>query len=122
MASKETVMEKPDGQERDRMWLTQVKEASPSLVEPCDIQFALWRVKMSGLAQEMGTPLNVILWRAESLLERTEEETAQAALQSIIRQVEQLIPLRQQLCALDHEPEIKPRVLSAPETLGGRSR
>jgi signal transduction histidine kinase len=67
-----------------------------------------WLTKTSELAQEMGTPLNVILWRAESLLERTEEETAQAALQSIIRQVEQLIPLRQKLCALDHGPEIKP--------------
>lgn len=99
-------MQKLDGQERDRMWLTQVQEASPSLVEPCDSQFALRRVKMSGLAQEMGTPLNVILWRAESLLERTEDEAAQAALQSIIRQVEQLIPLRQQLCSLYHGPEV----------------
>jgi signal transduction histidine kinase len=68
----------------------------------------------------MGTPLNVILWRAESLLERTDEETAQAALQSIIRQVEQLIPLRQQLCALDHGADIKPRG-SGLDALGGRS-
>jgi len=82
-------------------------------------QLALWRVKMSGLAREMGTPLNVILWRAESLLERTEEETAQAALQSIIREVEQLIPLRQQLCALDHESEIKHRI-SGLDALGER--
>ena len=43
-------------------------------------QLAIWRVKMSGLAQEMGTPLNVILGvilgHAESLLERTEDATA----------------------------------------------
>jgi C4-dicarboxylate-specific signal transduction histidine kinase len=58
----------------------------------------------------------VILWQAESLLERTEDEAAQAALQSIVRQVERLIPLRQQLCALDHRPEIKPGV-SALEAL-----
>jgi signal transduction histidine kinase len=84
-------------------------------------QLALWRVKISGLAHEMGALLNVILCHAESLLERTEEETAQAALQSIIRQVEQLIPLRQQLCALDHGPEMKPRVsVSAFKALGGR--
>lgn len=76
-----------------------------------------WLTKTSELAQEMGTPLNVILWRAESLLERTEEETAQAALRSIIRQVEQLITLRQQLCALDHGPDIKFPV-SALESLG----
>lgn len=75
-----------------------------------------WLTKTSELAQEMGTPLNVILCRAESLLERTEEETTQAALKSIIRQVEQLIPLRQQLCALDHGAEIKPPV-SAREAL-----
>lgn len=74
-------------------------------------QLAIWRVKMSGmsgLAQEMGTPLNVILGHAESLLERTEDATAQAALQSIVRQVEQLIPLRQQLCTLDHGFRSKP--------------
>ena len=47
-----------------------------------------------------GTPLNVILGKAESLLKQTEDETTQASLQSIIRQVERLIPLRQQLCAL----------------------
>ena len=50
----------------------------------------------------MGTPLNVILGQAELLLERTEDVKAQAALQSIVRQVERLIPLRQQLCSLDH--------------------
>lgn len=105
-------MGKPDGQERDRMLLT-------SEEEPYNSHLALWRVKMSGLAQEMGTPLNVILWRAESLLERIDDETAQAALQSIIRQVERLIPLRQQLCALDHGPEINSHV-SAPEDLAER--
>lgn len=61
-----------------------------------------WLTKTSGLAQEMGTPLNVILGQAELLLERTGDEKAQAALQSIIRQVERLILLRQQLCVLDH--------------------
>lgn len=71
-------------------------------------QLALWRARMSGLAQEMGTPLNVILGHAESLLERTEDDTTQAALQSIVRQVERLIPLRQQLCALDHGPRSEP--------------
>jgi len=65
-------------------------------------QLAVWLTKMSGLAQEMGTPLNVILGHTESLLAQTEDETAQAALQSIVRQVERLIPLRQQLCTLDH--------------------
>ena len=61
-----------------------------------------WLTKTSELAQEMGTPLNVILGRAESLLERTEDEKIQASLQSIVRQVERLISLRQELCNLDH--------------------
>ena len=67
-------------------------------------QLALWRTKMSGLAQEMGTPLNVILGHAESLLEQTEDDTARAALLTIVRQVERLIPLRQQLCSLNQGP------------------
>ncbi len=71
-------------------------------------QLAVWHAKMSGLAQEMGTPLNVILGHAESLLERREDETAQAALLTIVRQVERLIPLRQQLCTLDREPRSEP--------------
>jgi signal transduction histidine kinase len=62
---------------------------------------AIWLAKKSELAQEMGTPLNVILGRAESLLERTEDENTHASLQSIVIQVERLILLRQQLCALD---------------------
>lgn len=61
-----------------------------------------WLTKTSALAQEMGTPLNVILGHAESLLKRIEDDKAQVALQSIVRQVERLIPLRQQLCTLDH--------------------
>jgi signal transduction histidine kinase len=56
----------------------------------------------------MGTPLNVVLGRAESLLEQPGDETAHAALQSIVRQVERLIQLRQQLCALDHGLRSKP--------------
>lgn len=74
-----------------------------------------WRVKMSGVAQEMGTPLNVILVQAESLLERTGDEKTQAALRSILRQVERLIPLREQLCSLEqgsssesYAPDFKP--------------
>jgi len=63
---------------------------------------AAWLTKMSGSAQEMGTPLNVILGQAELLLEQTEDGKTRAALQSIIRQVERLIPLREQLCSLDH--------------------
>ena len=74
-------------------------------------QLTAWHARMSGLAQEMGTPLNVILGRAESLLERKEDAPAQAALQSIVRQVERLIPLREQLCTLDRGFRSKPHAL-----------
>jgi signal transduction histidine kinase len=67
-----------------------------------------WLTKTSELAQEMGTPLNVVLGRAESLLAQPGDGTAHAALQSIVRQVERLIHLRQQLCALDHGLRSKP--------------
>ena len=63
---------------------------------------AAWRTKMSGSAQEMGTPLNVILGQAELLLEQTKDGETRVALQSIVRQAERLIPLREQLCSLDH--------------------
>jgi len=61
-----------------------------------------WLTKTSELAQEMGTPLNVILGQAELLLEQTEDGKTRAVLQSIVRQVERMIPLREQLCSLDH--------------------
>jgi signal transduction histidine kinase len=63
---------------------------------------AAWRTKMAGSAQEMGTPLNVILGRAELLLEQTQDGKTSAALQSIVRQVERLIALREGLCFFDH--------------------
>lgn len=62
---------------------------------------AAWLTKMSGSAQEMGTPLNVILGQAELLLEQTKDGETRVVLQSIVRQVERLIPLREQLCSLD---------------------
>jgi signal transduction histidine kinase len=67
-----------------------------------------WLAKTSELAQEMGTPLNVILGQAELLLEQTEDGKTRAALQSIVRQVERIIPLREQLCSLDHGFRSKP--------------
>jgi len=67
-----------------------------------------WLSKTSELAQEMGNPLNVILGQAELLLKKTEDNRTQTALQSIVRQVERLIPLRQQLCTLNHGFNSKP--------------
>lgn len=82
-------------------------------------QLAVWRARMSGLAREMGTPLNVILGHAESLLERTEGVTAQAALLTIVRQVERLITLREQLCTLDHGFTSEPHAPDLKTMAGG---
>lgn len=79
-----------------------------------------WRGKMSGAAQAMGTPFNVILVQAESLLERTGDEKTKAALQSILRQVERLIPLREQLCFFDHEPGHESHALDQSTMVDGR--
>jgi signal transduction histidine kinase len=68
----------------------------------------IWLTKTSELACEMGNPLNVILGRAESIMERAKDDKTQAALQSILSQVERLIQLRQQLCLLDHGLRRKP--------------
>jgi signal transduction histidine kinase len=61
-----------------------------------------WLTRTSALAQEMGTPLNVILGRTESLLEQRQDPTTQISLQSIVRQVARLMALRDELCALNH--------------------
>lgn len=68
----------------------------------------------------MGTPLNVILVQAESLLERAGDEKTKVALQSILRQVERLIPLREQLCFFDDEPGREPSVFGHNTMLDGR--
>jgi signal transduction histidine kinase len=99
-------MKERDGRQEDKMLLTreEVVEEQQRQAEHLRVvtQLVVWCEKMSELAREMGTPLNLILGHAESLLERTEDESAQAGLQSIVRQVDRIIPLREQLCALAH--------------------
>ncbi len=51
----------------------------------------------SGLAHEVGTPMNVILGRAESLLKHTGEEKTARGLKIIIAQIDRMTRLIQQL-------------------------
>ncbi|MER3425172.1 MAG: hypothetical protein C4293_20045, partial [Nitrospiraceae bacterium] len=44
----------------------------------------------SGMAHEIGTPMNVILGRAEYLMRRTQEETTKKGLETIVAQVERI--------------------------------
>lgn len=64
----------------------------------------------SGLAHEIGTPMNVIMGRAEYLLKRTADETMQKGLSTIIRQVERITKIMNQLLAYARRrpPEPKP--------------
>ncbi len=56
-------------------------------------------VLASGLAHEIGTPMNVILGRAEYLLQRSENEGTRKGLETIVRQVERITKIMNQLLA-----------------------
>lgn len=51
----------------------------------------------SGMAHEIGTPMNVILGRAEYLMRRTEEEATKKGLETIVAQVERITKIMNQL-------------------------
>jgi PAS domain S-box-containing protein len=53
----------------------------------------------SGMAHEIGTPMNVILGRAEYLLSRTKEEPTKRGLETIVAQVERITKIMNQLLA-----------------------
>lgn len=53
----------------------------------------------SGMAHEIGTPMNVILGRAEYLMDRVTEEPVKKGLQTIITQVERITKVMNQLLA-----------------------
>lgn len=53
----------------------------------------------SGMAHEIGTPMNVILGRAEYLMERVNDESVKKGLQTIISQVERITRVMNQLLA-----------------------
>ena len=53
----------------------------------------------SGMAHEIGTPMNVILGRAEYLLQKTSDESMKKGLSTIISQVERITRVMNQLLA-----------------------
>lgn len=56
----------------------------------------------ASMAHEIGTPLNVIMGRAEFLLERTSEETIKKGLSTIVAQVDRVTRLVKQLLSFAH--------------------
>ncbi|MFQ5949491.1 MAG: PAS domain S-box protein, partial [Nitrospiria bacterium] len=65
----------------------------------------------SGLAHEVGTPMNVILGRAESLLLHTNEEKTAKGLMIIIEQIDRMTRLIQHLLAFAREEPIEKKRL-----------
>jgi PAS domain S-box-containing protein len=67
----------------------------------------------SGMAHEIGTPMNVILGRAEYLMDRVKEEPVKKGLQTIVTQVERITKVMNQLLAFARRkpPERGPLVL-----------
>ncbi len=64
----------------------------------------------SGMAHEIGTPMNVILGRAEYLMDRVTEEPIKKGLQTIITQVERITKVMNQLLSFARRkaPERRP--------------
>ena len=64
----------------------------------------------ASMAHEIGTPMNVILGRAEQLMQRTDDETMKKGLGIITAQVERITKLMNQLlaCARRGSPNFRP--------------
>jgi signal transduction histidine kinase len=69
----------------------------------------------SGMAHEIGTPMNVILGRAEYLMNRVKEEPIKKGLQTIVTQVERITKVMNQLLSFARRqaPERRPLDLKA---------
>jgi len=68
----------------------------------------------SGLAHEIGTPMNVILGRAELLLRKAPDETTQKGLQIIVSQVERVTKLINQLLSFARKRPGERRPIDLP--------
>lgn len=73
----------------------------------------------SGMAHEIGTPMNVILGRAEYLMERTKEEPVRKGLQTIVTQVERITRVMNQLLAFARRRPVDYRALDLRQTIEG---
>ncbi|QOJ35826.1 MAG: PAS domain S-box protein [Nitrospira sp.] len=71
----------------------------------------------SGMAHEIGTPMNVILGRAEYLMERTKEESVKKGLQTIVSQVERITRVMSQLLAFARRRPVEHRALDLRQTI-----
>jgi signal transduction histidine kinase len=71
----------------------------------------------SGMAHEIGTPMNVILGRAEHLMQRTTDERMQKGLAIIIAQVERITKIMNQLLTFARRCPIEQRLIDLRRTI-----
>ena len=71
----------------------------------------------SGMAHEIGTPMNVILGRAEYLMERTKEEPVRRGLQTIVSQVERITRVMNQLLAFARRRPVEHRAMNLRQAI-----
>jgi len=65
----------------------------------------------SGMAHEIGTPMNVILGRAEYLMRKSSEETTKNGLATIVSQVERITKIMNQLLSFARQRPVERRPL-----------
>lgn len=75
----------------------------------------------SGMAHEIGTPMNVILGRAEFLMERVHDEPTKKGLQTIVSQVERITKLMHQLLTYTRRRPPERRPFELQQTIGESS-
>lgn len=71
----------------------------------------------SGMAHEIGTPMNVILGRAEYLMERVKEEPIKKGLQTIVAQVERITKVMNQLLSFARRRTPEQRALDLKDVV-----
>lgn len=71
----------------------------------------------SGMAHEIGTPMNVIQGRAEQLMRRTQEETTKKGLETIVAQVERITKIMNQLLTFARRKPSERRRINLGQTL-----
>ena len=71
----------------------------------------------SGMAHEIGTPMNVILGRAEFLMRKTSDEKTKKGLQTIVTQVERITKIMNQLLSFARKRPVERRPLDLAGTV-----
>lgn len=71
----------------------------------------------SGMAHEIGTPMNVILGRAEYLMDRVKDEPVKKGLQTIVAQVERITKVMNQLLSFARRRPPERRALDLKEVV-----